>query len=437
MHRLSAGLRPGHAAPSAAYARPYTRKYAFRARASPGTPGHAGRTADAVAAGTGAPQSTPMNTAPEQATASTKALIAAIASVQSLALGGCAWLSLSWGAFSYPTTQSGDAANVAVHGDWAYVTRGALGLEVLRAGRQASSRVIMSPPGLESVDDVAIADGLLFVLDARAPGHLAVMSLADPAAPHPVGTPVEVPVGPFSGVTAAAGRVIVSGGTSSLTLRAYDAAGNLGAVVARADLGRGQPDALLAADGELGFVSAHDWGPYFHVALIRTTLEPPAVAKLGAVALDTYGFTPGGAKPANFPIEATVEGSLLYIASAAGLGIIDVTDASAPRTIAQFDPGVMPVNVDVRNGIAAVVGSVPTPQLVFVSVRDPAHPQVLRSYPLPDGSLATGVALTDTYAVVAAHGRGAQLFDRTAGAWQHFTRPFPHLTPGVTRNEVS
>jgi len=366
------------------------------------------------------------------ATPGQRVLVAALLLLQTFALGGCAWLGLSWGAFSYPTTQSGEAANVAVHGDWAYVTRGATGYEVLRAGRDAKSQVIMPPPGLGSVDDVAIADGLLFVLDAQPPGHLAVLSLADPALPRPVGAPVEVPVGPFSGVTAAAGRVIVSGGTSSLTLRAYDADGRLGATVARADLGRGQPDALLSADGELGFVSTHDWGPYFHLALIRATLEPPAVAELGAVALDTYGFTPGGARPASFPIEAAVEGSLLYIASAAGLRIVDVSDARAPRTIAQFDPGVMPVNVDVRNGIVAVVGSVPAPQLVFVSVRDPAHPQVLRSYPLPDGSLATGVALTDTYAVVAAHGHGAQLFDRVAGAWQRFARPFPHLTPGVT-----
>ena len=319
-----------------------------------------------------------------QATPGQRALIAALTLVQGLALGGCAWLSLSWGAFSYPTTQSGQAANVAVHGDWAYVTRGTTGYEVLRAARNTKSHVFMPPPGLGSVDDVAVADGLLFLLDAQAPGHLRVLSLADPSAPSLIGAPVEVAVGPFSGVTASGGRVIVSGGTSPLTLRTYDAGG-----------------------------------------------------RLGAVALDTYGFTPGGARPASFPIEAAVEGSLLYVASAAGLEIVDVTDAHAPRPIAQFDPGVMPVNVDVRNGIAAVVGSVPAPQLVFVSVRDPAHPKVLRSYPLPEGSLATGVALTDTYAVVAAHGRGAQLFDRAAGAWQHFTRPFPHLTPGLPSHEVS
>ena len=365
-----------------------------------------------------------------------RAIIAAIAGVQAVALGGCAWLSLSWGAFSYPTTQDGEAANVALHGDWAYVTRGAVGIELLRAGRNPHSRVIGLPPGLESVDDVAVADGLLFALDARPPGHLAVLSLADPAAPAPVGAPVEVAVGPFSGVTAAGGRVIVSGGTSSLTLRSYDAGGHLGAVVARADLGGGQPDALLAPGGELGFVPTHDWGPYFHVALVRATLHPPAVAEVGAVALDTYGFTPGGARPASFPIEAASEGSLLYVASAAGLGIFDVADARAPKLLARIDVGVMPVNVDVRDGIAAVVGSEPAPRLVFVDVRDPARPHVLQSFPLPEGSLATGVALTHSHAVVAAHSRGAQVFDRSQGAWEYITPPLFYLDPGAPERDV-
>lgn len=367
-------------------------------------------------------------------TAGQRALIAALMLLQLFALGGCAWLGLSWGAFSYPTTQSGEAANVALHGDWAYVTRGATGYEVLRASRNARSHVFMPPPGLGSVDDVAVADGLLFLLDARAPGHLRVLSLADPSAPKLIGAPVEVAVGPFSGVTAAGGRVIVSGGTSPLTLRAYDAEGRLGPVVASARLGRGQPDALLADGGRLGVVSTHDYGPYFQVALLRASLKPPAVTQIGAVPLATYGFTPGGARPASFPIETAVEGRLLYVASAAGLSIVDITDAAAPKLLAQLAVRVTPVNVDVRNGIAAVVGSDPEPLLVFVNVRDPRHPEILQSFPLPEGSLATGVALTDSHAVVAAHGRGVQLFSRSDDAWEHITRPFPHLTPG---NDVS
>jgi len=366
-----------------------------------------------------------------------KLAIVGIAGAQLVALSGCSWLGLTWGAFTYPTTRFGEPANVALKGDWGYVTRGGAGLEVLRIGRKTQSRVIPAPAGLESVDDVAVAGDLLFVLDARPPGHLGVFSLADPAAPRLLGEPVAVDVGPFSGVTAAAGRVIVSGGTSRLSLRSYDAAGRLGDAVATADFGRGQPDVLLDASGELGFVSTHDWGPYFRLTLIRTALQPPTLAEVSALPLDTYGFTPGGARPASFPIEAASEGPLLYVATAGGLCIVDVSDPAAPKLLARIDPGVQPVNVDVLDGIAAVVGSEPTPQLVFVSVRDPAHPQILQSFPLPEGSLATGVALTASHAVVAAHGRGTQLFDRSEGAWELITHPFNHLTPGSSSNVFS
>ena len=366
-----------------------------------------------------------------------RAVIGAIATAQLLALGGCGWLGLTWGAFTYPTTRFGEPANVALKGNWAYVTRGAAGIEVLRVGPKPQSRVFPPPAGLESADDVAVAGDLLFVLDARPPGHLGVFSLADPAAPRLLDKPVAVDVGPFSGVTAAAGRVIVSGGTSRLSLRSYDATGTLGDDVAHIDLGRGQPDALLDAGGELGFVSTHDWGPYFRLTVIRAALQPARVAELSSLPLDTYGFTPGGARPASFPIKAASEGSFVYVATAGGLGIVDVSEPAAPKLLARIDPGVQAVNVDVLDGIAVVVGSQPAPKLVFISVRDPAHPEILQSFLLPEGSLVTGVALTASYAVVAAHGRGTQLFDRSEGAWEHITHPFLHLTPRSPNHEVS
>jgi hypothetical protein len=363
-------------------------------------------------------------------------LVAAMVALQLLALGGCTWLGLAWGAFSYPTTRSGEPANVVVNGDWAYVTRGKAGLEVLRLGRHAESRVFPLPPGLQSVDDVAVDGELLFVLDAEPPGHMAVFWLEDPAVPRLLADPVAVEVGPFSGITAAAGRVIVSGGTSRLSLRAYDAAGRLGDEVATADFGRGQPDVQLDAGGELAFVSTHNWGPYFGLTLIRAGVQPPAVVELSTLPLDTYGFTPGGARPASFPIETASEGSRLYVAFAGGLGVVDVADPAAPKLLSRIDPGVTPVNVDVHDGIAAVVGSQPSPRLVFVDVHDAANPQVLQSFPLPEGSLATGVALSASYAVVAAHGRGTLLFDRSEGAWEHISHPFLHLTPRSPTHEI-
>lgn len=338
-------------------------------------------------------------------------------------LGACAWIGLTWGALNYPTTQVGETANVVSDGAWAYATRGAAGLEVLNLRGAPMRRYQELPPGLDSADDLALADGLLFVLDAQPPGHLAVFSLADPARPRLLGTPAPVAVGPFSGVAAAGGRVVVSGGTSRLSVRTYDAAGTLGTAVALGDFGRGQPDVLLAPRGDTAFVSTHDLGPHFSVKVARLA-DPPATPRVdGSIALDTYGFTPGGAKPANFPIELALEGDVLYIASDDGLRVVDIAATAAPRELARLPLAVSPVNVDVHDGIAAVVGSLPSPQLVFVDVREPTHPQVLQSFALPQGSRGTGVALTDSHAVIAAHGLGTLLFARARSAWEFARSP--------------
>lgn len=340
---------------------------------------------------------------------------------------GCAWVGLTWGALTYPTTQSGETANVVSDGTWAYATRGAAGLEILNlAARPPLRRFQPLPTGVESADDLALADGLLFVLDARAPGHLAVFSLADPGEPVLAGAPVAVDVGPFSGVSAAHGRVIVSGGTSRLSLRAYDAAGRLGADVATADLGRGQPDVLLCPFGRYAFVSTHDWGPFFSLKIARLT-DAGALALESSLELSTYGFTPGGAKPASFPIEAAFEDRLVYVVSGDGLRVVELAPDAAPRLLAHLALDLQPVNVDVRNGIVSVVGSTPAPALVFIDARKPWRPRVVQSVPLPAGSRGTGVALTDSHAVVAGHGLGTLLFARAKNAWE--LAHVPHHRP--------
>ncbi|MGH8589848.1 MAG: hypothetical protein ACREXX_11115 [Gammaproteobacteria bacterium] len=334
-----------------------------------------------------------------------------------LGLGGCSWVELAWNALTYPTTRSGESANVVVHGEWAYVTKGGSGIEVVHLGRRDLTRIV-PVQGAESADDLAVADGLLFVLDARPSGHLAVYALDDPSAPTLRNPPLPVEVGPFSGVSAAGGRVIVSGGTSRLSMWGYDRAGFFGSETVTADFGRGQPDVVLAADGGAAYVSTHDWGPYFQMSVATFTSEPLQITRRGALPLDTYGFTPGGAKPANFPIEGAADGSILYLAFAAGLGVFDVTDPSAPTLLALLELDVEPVNVDVHDGVAALVGSSPWPRLVLIDVRDPAHPRILQSIPLPEDSLATGVAIASSHVVVAAHGRGTLLFNRTSNTWE-------------------
>lgn len=329
-----------------------------------------------------------------------------------LVSGGCGWIGLGWGALNYPTTVNGESANVVAAGRRAYATRGAEGIEIVELDVPSRRRLVRPVPGT-TVDDLAIADSLLFVLDAHPPGHLSVYSLADPAHPALVQAPAAVDVGPFSGVSAAGGLVVVSGGTSMLSLRRYAPDGRLGNVVANADLGRGQPDVLLGPDGRHAYVSVHDSGPKFRLAVLALMSEPLEPREIASLPLDTYGFTPGGARPANFPIEMALAGDKLLIASAAGLQVIDVADPAQPRPLATFATPALPVNVDARPGLAAVAGSDPVPELTLVDITDPAAPRALASIRLPEGSRATGVVLAGGQVVVAAHAAGTLVFDLT------------------------
>jgi len=323
---------------------------------------------------------------------------------------GCNWISLAKNAYSYETTARGEAANVVARDGVAWVAVGEDGLAIVDARTGARLRTVAPPSGSESVDDVAIADSLLFVLDAREPGHLSAFALRGRDSVALLSPPRTVPVGPFSGVSASQGIAVVSGGTSRLTAWRYDASGLARDTVpfATADLGRGQPDVLLA--NGVAFVATHYWGPYFglDVVPIRTG-EPAATSKLE---LDGGGFTDGGAKPANFPIElALMNDTTLLVAFARGVAVIDVARPEQPRLVRVVDVGGPAVNVDAANGVAAVSVAGATPEVAILD----SLGGVVRHRPLPAGTKPLGVALSGTNAeqvIVAARGRGVMIVNR-------------------------
>jgi len=114
----------------------------------------------------------------------------------------------------------------------------------------------------------------------------------------------------------------------------------------------------------------------------RNTVGPTEgrglITRQGALPLDTYGSTLGGTKRANFPIEGAADASLLYVAFAARLGVLDVADPSMPKLVVLLELDVEPVNVDVRDGVAVLVGSSPG-RLVLVDVREPSRARILQS----------------------------------------------------------
>jgi hypothetical protein len=93
-----------------------------------------------------------------------------------LALGvavllGHRWLTLGWNAWRYPTAAPSERTQLVVHGGFVYLAAGADGIEVINAATQ--KRSILLPPAApaDRIDDLAVAGGLLFALDATPPGH--------------------------------------------------------------------------------------------------------------------------------------------------------------------------------------------------------------------------------------------------------------------------
>jgi hypothetical protein len=325
-------------------------------------------------------------------------------SVLALVASGCNL----FGSLAYPTLPSGEAAHVAVSGSTAYLARGETGVEVYDVEARARVALLPPPPGARSSDHLCVADGKLFVLDARR-GRLSVYSAAEARAPKLVSAPVAVPVGPFSGVSAGGGRVIVSGGTSELTVLAYDDAGRLGAARATADLGRGQPEVRIAPDGTRAVVSTHFSRPDFGVTTLLVRPPPEAPVIEGRLALEAAGFTPGGFKPANFPLVALLDGDRLFAAYGAGLAEVDLTRPAAPRLVRVVPLDVTPVSLSADGSTLAIVGSSPAPRVVLVDMRTLA---VLRSEALPADAKALDVALTPSNVVIAAGPRGALVLPR-------------------------
>jgi hypothetical protein len=342
--------------------------------------------------------------------------IAVRVTLLALAGGSCNWVSLAKNSLTYHVVRRGEAANLVAVDSLVYTTLAEDGFAVLDARSGKTLATVAPAEGSESIHDLAVAEGLLFVLDARKPGHLSVYSLEDPTRPRLVSPPEEVPVGPFSGVSASRGLCIVSGGTSQLTAWEYDTRGALTGPVATADLGRGQPDVLVAADGRLVYVSTHYRGPYFGLDVLRYDPVGRRLETLAELELDGAGFTEGGAKPANFPIEAALLGGgrdTLLVATARGVAVIDISIPERPQLLGTVDVGGPAVNVDALGGVAAVTVGGGTPAVAILDFARGAARAVGR-LPLPVGTFPAGVALTGPRAAVAVAGgdHGVMLLNR-------------------------
>lgn len=322
--------------------------------------------------------------------------------IGALALTGCNWISLGANAATYETLAAGEAGNLVVADSLAYVTLADSGIAVLDARTARRVALVPPPAGLQSVDDIAIADGLLFLLDAREPGAVAAVRMSDPLRPSPSQS---VPVGPFSGISAAGGVAVVSGGTSRLTLWHYDSSGAL-TLADSMDLGRGQPDVSIDPRGRRAYVSTHYRGPYFGLNVLELT---PTLRATTRIELDGAGFTAGGAKPAHFPIDAAhLNDSTVLVAHALGIAVVNVARGTLDQLI---DAGGPAVSVDVKESEAAVAVAGRAPGVVVLDFGAPS-PRLVRRVTFAPGTKPIAVALSVGNVLVAARDRGVLVVQR-------------------------
>jgi LVIVD repeat-containing protein len=322
------------------------------------------------------------------------------------ALLGHRWLALGWDAWHYPTATPLARTQIVVNGGHAYVAAGADGIEVIDL--PARKRRMLLPPAapIDRIDDLAIADGWLFALDATPPGYLMAYSLANADQPSPSGEIVQVPVGPFSGVSAARGVVAVSGGTSELTLREYDLQGRFGKNVITADFGRGQPDIALSPDGRMAAISTHIYGPEFAITFAEIRRHPLGLEMLSQLRLRDAGFTMGGFKPAHFPLVAAWREGRVYLAEGGGLDIVDLSNPRQPRLLALDKQPQPAMDVVVSGDELDVLRAGSQPAVLRFRLDGSGLPTPTGSWEMPSGSHAAAIARDGANALITQHERG-------------------------------
>lgn len=329
-----------------------------------------------------------------------------------VAVLGRRWFLLGWQAWDYSVASPSARTQVVVDGDRAYVAAGTDGIEVVDLLAAKRAALVPVPPPADRIDDVALADGWLFALDATPPGHLMTFRMADLGASSSPAAMAEVPVGPFSGVSAAAGLVAVSGGTSQLTLREYGADGRFGAEVATADYGRGQPDVKLRADGKLAAVSTHIVGPDFALTLVELQRSPLGLRELARLPLRDAGFTAGGFKPAHFPFVAAWRGDRVYVADGGGLAVVDASDPAHPRLLRR-DPLPRPaIDVVAADDELDVLRAGKQPAVVRYRLGGDGAPVAAAIWKLPAGGRPAAIARHGTDLVVTRHDGGWSIVPR-------------------------
>ncbi|GAB4243035.1 MAG: hypothetical protein Tsb0034_20720 [Ekhidna sp.] len=251
------------------------------------------------------------------------------------------------------------------------------------------------PREMNSIDDFDVDGELLFLLDSRGRDFVTVCSFRDGNV-EILDPPAQVEGGPFNGISAKNGNLVVAGGTSFLNRFRYSIDGKLSGPV-NFGRDRGHPDVLLSSDGQAAFVSS-DFGigldiDRFGVSSLHigNALEIPFIqSELG---IPEAGFTPGVTSPVGFPIQSAIMDNYLLVTHGGGLTIIRLIDNYIFGTATTLDIGISGTAIAVDESIAYITGFQGTdPVLATIDLSDMNSPHISTQILITDGHVPTSVA---------------------------------------------
>lgn len=274
-----------------------------------------------------------------------------------------------------------------------YTTYGEGGLIITDDETQAFIAQIFPSREMHSIDDVDVDANLIFVLDSRGRDFAAVFQLESNEV-RLVSPPIEVEGGPFNGISAANGNMVVSGGTFFLERFTYSKNGDLGGPVSFGR-DRGHPDVELSYDGRFAFLST-DFSLTANIRfgvislLLGDDLSIPTV--ISEVGIEGSGFSPGLTTPIGFPIKSVIINDHLLVAHGNGLTFIPLTEGvfSTPYNL---DIGIHCTAIAIAEEMAYVVGlDNGDPTLVRVNLSDIESPIIDSSEKIASAEIPTSVA---------------------------------------------
>ena len=295
----------------------------------------------------------------------------------------------------------GGCQNVVIINEFAYAACGT-GIEVVNLN--SMQRNFIPVPA----DDITGDDGF-GILFTQSGNTLTQLDLADPLAPDIIAT-VNTNFAIFSGISAANGILVVSGGSGGSDTQVYlydfNSLSLSTSGIAQVDSATGNPDVHVTAtaNGALAFYSQDiglvaNWGiQIVEFDADANILDIPAVVVLTPGRFTgSFGFPFG---PANLPVESEFLNDRLYVAHFAANGL-QVIDRLASDTLSLIPLGYEPSNVATDGTQLFVVGVDRT----IIDTVNPVTETVVDSFSLPLRQ-AVGVAANDSHIAVA---------DRSAG----------------------